>query len=126
MKLLTLNTHSYGEDDQDQKLAFIAQSIAEWDIDVVGLQEVNQKIIGHRVDVKNIVNFVPMDGQVNVKEDNFAMRLVALLAELGKTYYWSWAMTHISHDTMQYGVAILSKYPIDSVTSYNVSKSHNW
>lgn len=84
MKLLTLNTHSYGEDDQDQKLAFIAQSIAEWDIDVVGLQEVNQKIIGHRVDVKNIVNFVPMDGQVNVKEDNFAMRLVALLAELGK------------------------------------------
>lgn len=126
MKLLTLNTHSYGEDDQDQELAFIAQSIAEWDIDVVGLQEVNQKIIGHRVDVKNIENFVPMDGQVNVKEDNFAMRLVALLAELGKTYYWAWAMTHIAHDTMQEGVAILSKYPIDSVTSYNVSKSHDW
>ncbi|WP_448668618.1 endonuclease/exonuclease/phosphatase family protein [Aerococcus viridans] len=126
MKLLTLNTHSYGEDDQDQKLAFIAQSIAEWDIDVVCLQEVNQKIFGHRVDVNNIVNFVPMDGQVNVKEDNFAMRLVALLAELGKTYYWAWAMTHIAHDTMQEGVAILSKYPIDSVTSYNVSKSHDW
>ncbi len=126
MKLLTLNTHSYGEDNQDQKLDFIAQSIADWDIDVVALQEINQQIIGHRVDVNKIQNFTPMDGQVNVKEDNFALRLVELLAELGKTYYWGWAMTHIAHEKMQEGVAILSKYPIDSVTSYNVSKSHNW
>lgn len=126
MKLLTLNTHSYGEDDQDQKLAFIAQSIAEWDIDVVGLQEVNQSIIGHRVAIDQIPNFTPMDGQVNIKEDNFALRLVELLADLGKTYYWGWAMTHIAGTTKQEGVAILSKYPIDSVTSYNVSESHNW
>ena len=126
MKLLTLNTHSYGEENQDQKLAFIAQSIADWDVDVIALQEVNQNIIGKQIKPRDLPNFAATDGQVNVKEDNFAMRLVALLAELGKTYYWAWAMTHIAHDTMQEGVAILSKYPIDSVTSYNVSKSHNW
>lgn len=126
MKLLTLNTHSYGEENQDQKLAFIAQSIADWDVDVIALQEVNQNIIGKQIKPRDLPNFAATDGQVNVKEDNFAMRLVALLAELGKTYYWTWAMTHIAHDTMQEGVAILSKYPIDSVTSYNVSKSHNW
>ena len=123
MKLLTLNTHSYGEENQDQKLAFIAQSIADWDVDVIALQEVNQNIIGKQIKPRDLPNFAATDGQVNVKEDNFAMRLVALLAELGKTYYWTWAMTHIAHDTMQEGVAILSKYPIDSVTSYNVSKS---
>jgi len=121
-----LNTHSYGEENQDQKLAFIAQSIADWDVDVIALQEVNQNIIGTQIKPRDLPNFAATDGQVNVKEDNFAMRLVALLAELGKTYYWAWAMTHIAHDTMQEGVAILSKYPIDSVTSYNVSKSHDW
>lgn len=126
MKLLTLNTHSYAEENQEQKLDYIAQTIAEWDVDVVALQEVNQVIASKHIDHRELITFSPIDGQVNIREDNFALRLVDLLAEKGKTYYWSWAMTHIAHDTKQEGVAILSKYPINNVTSYNVSESHDW
>lgn len=126
MKLLTLNTHSYGEQDQDQKLQHIAQTIVDWDVDVVGLQEINQDIIGHHVPLDQLPGFKPTDGQVNIKENNFALRVVKALADLGKIYYWGWAMTHIAGSVNQEGVAILSKYPIENVTSYNVSESHNW
>lgn len=126
MKLLTLNTHSYSEENQEQKLNYIAQSIAEWDVDVVALQEVNQVIASKHIDHRELITFSPVDGQVNIREDNFALRLVDLLAEKGKTYYWAWAMTHIAYDTKQEGVAILSKYPINNVTSYNVSEGHDW
>ncbi|WP_233487800.1 hypothetical protein [Aerococcus sp. 1KP-2016] len=105
MKLLTLNTHSYGEENQDQKLAYIAQSIADWDVDVVALQEVNQNIVGKQVKPENLPNFIRTDGQVNIKKNNFALRLVNTLAELGKTYYWAWTMTHIAGDIKQEGVA---------------------
>lgn len=125
MKLLTLNTHSYGEENQDQKLAYIAQSIADWDVDVVALQEVNQNIVGKQVKPENLPNFIRTDGQVNIKKNNFALRLVNTLAELGKTYYWAWTMTHIAGDIKQEGVAILSKYPIENATSFNMSESHN-
>ena len=44
MKVLTLNTHSWLEDDQEAKLKVIAQEIAAGDYDLIALQEVNQSI----------------------------------------------------------------------------------
>ena len=42
MKLMTLNTHSWQEEKQLEKLDVVAQAIIEQGCDVVALQEVNQ------------------------------------------------------------------------------------
>jgi len=42
MKLMTLNTHSWQEEKQLEKLDVVAQAIIEQGRDVVALQEVNQ------------------------------------------------------------------------------------
>ena len=42
MKLLTLNTHSLSDANEDNTLKAIAHVISSRDIDVIALQEVNQ------------------------------------------------------------------------------------
>ena len=44
MKLLTVNVHAWLEENQDEKLDILAQTIAEKAYDVIALQEVNQLI----------------------------------------------------------------------------------
>lgn len=44
MKLLTINVHSWLEENQEEKMEILAKVIAEKRYDVVALQEVNQQI----------------------------------------------------------------------------------
>ena len=44
MKLLTLNCHSWQEDNQIEKIKYLAKIIKEKQYDVIALQEVSQKI----------------------------------------------------------------------------------
>ena len=68
MKLLTLNCHSWQEEDQLEKIRHLAETIKSEDYDVIALQEVSQ----HRAS---------KDYKDNLKEENF---LVVLLKELEK------------------------------------------
>lgn len=58
MKLLTLNCHSWIEENQLEKMKYLAQVIKEKQYDVIALQEVSQSI------EKSIVSG-------DIKEDNF-------------------------------------------------------
>ena len=42
MKLLTINTHAWLEENQDEKMEILAKTIAEKQYDVIAMQEVNQ------------------------------------------------------------------------------------
>ena len=44
MKLLTLNCHSWQEENQLEKIKYLAEIIDHEDFDVVALQEVSQEI----------------------------------------------------------------------------------
>lgn len=44
MKLLTLNCHSWQEDNQIEKIKYLAKVIQEEEYDVIALQEVSQSI----------------------------------------------------------------------------------
>jgi len=116
MKLLTLNCHSWQEDDQIEKIRYLAETIYERAYDVVALQEVSQhKDRGIIYD--------------NIREDNFAHLLVEELKELGSNYSFIWDFSHYGYDVWEEGVAILSKHPIAEVESFYVSRSrsiHNW
>ena len=58
MKLLTLNCHSWQEENQVEKIKYLANVIKEKQYDVIALQEVSQRIDANSVDSK-------------IKEDNF-------------------------------------------------------
>ena len=62
MKLLTLNCHSWQEENQIDKIKYLAKIIIEKDYDVIALQEVSQSVSAESVDSK-------------LKKDNFALLL---------------------------------------------------
>ncbi|MBU7592928.1 endonuclease/exonuclease/phosphatase family protein [Metabacillus halosaccharovorans] len=113
MKLLTLNCHSWQEDDQFAKITILAETIQEKSYDVIALQEVSQSIKSEII-----------DGQV--KEDNFARVLLEELKKLGNTdYQFVWDFSHIGFDIYEEGLALLTKHPIEKTTSFFISQSEN-
>lgn len=49
MKLLTLNCHSWQEENQIEKIQYLAKVIQEEEYDVIALQEVSQSIQAENV-----------------------------------------------------------------------------
>lgn len=109
--LLTLNIHSWLEDQPLKKLEQLAQTISEKDYSLIALQEINQLI---EAPIANTDEYFCSTGknQTNIRTDNFALLLVARLKELGHHYYWGWAYNHIGYDKYEEGVALLSKTPL--------------
>ena len=110
MKVLTLNTHSWLEENQLEKCKMIAQEIATGDYDIIALQEVNQTIAAQAIVPDGL--YCPTDTLVEIKEDNFALRLVEELQLLDCDYYWSWTYSHVGYDIYHEGNTLLSKQPI--------------
>ena len=69
MKLLTLNCHSWQEENQIEKIQYLAKVIQEEEYDVIALQEVSQSI-----QAENVCG--------NKKEDNFGLLLLEELKAL--------------------------------------------
>lgn len=112
MRLLTLNCHSWQEEQQDEKIAILAQTIVERDYDVIALQEVSQLAEGE----------IQPDG---LKEKNFGTRLLQELAALGRKDEMVWAFAHIGFEIYEEGVAILTKHPIIGRDTFIVSKAND-
>lgn len=111
MKLLTLNCHSWMEENTEENIKIIANTIKEKDYDVIALQEVNQSIEG-----KVIFN--------SIKEDNFALVLLKVLNSLGcNSHKMVWDFSHIGYDRYEEGVCIITKHKIEEDYSFFVSKA---
>lgn len=111
MKLLTLNCHSWMEENQLEKIKYLAEVIKEKQYDVIALQEVSQSI------EKSIV-----DG--DIKEDNFAYLLNKELENLGEfNYKYVWDFSHIGYDIYEEGLSILTRHDIEDVDSFYITKS---
>lgn len=112
MKFISLNTHSWMEENPIEKLKGIAEFIMTHEVEMIALQEVNQKIEAPISDTS--ATFCSLEEQVPIKEDNYAKLLVEYLEEKGYTYYWGWACSHIGYDIYEEGSAVLSKNPFKS------------
>ncbi|MEG0255632.1 endonuclease/exonuclease/phosphatase family protein [Vagococcus sp.] len=113
MKFVSLNTHSWMEEDALNKLKETADFLINQDIDVIALQEINQRIDAEEIGSDSF--YCAIEGQqINVKKDNYARELVLYLREKGYNYYWSWACSHIGYDIYDEGSAILSKQPFEA------------
>lgn len=113
MKLLTLNTHSWMEENMEAKCAALVERIVKQDYDLICLQEVNQLI--NTQPVSHPLHYQPLEGNPEIHEDNYALRLVEALAAKGKHYNWSWVYNHIGYDRFHEGVAILCQSSIEVV-----------
>ena len=109
-KVLTLNTHSWLEENQLEKLEILAQRIADQAYDLVCLQEVNQ--LAQSAQAWQFTTYQSVADQPDLHADHFVGLLVERLADLGLTYYWSWVYNHIGFDRYHEGVAILSRNPL--------------
>ncbi|MDQ0244947.1 maltose 6'-phosphate phosphatase [Bacillus fengqiuensis] len=113
MKLLTLNCHSWQEENQLDKIKHLAETIQEKSYDVITLQEVSQSIASPVV-------------SGYLKEDNFALVLLEELQKLGVTdYEIIWDFAHIGYDIYEEGLAILTKHPIIKDESFFISKNED-
>ncbi|MBT2571007.1 endonuclease/exonuclease/phosphatase family protein [Planococcus sp. ISL-110] len=111
MKLLTLNCHSWHEENQYDKIRHFAETIKEKDYDVIALQEVNQSI-----DAELLYG--------DIKKDNFGVVLLEELERIGAAdYSLVWSFSHLVYGIYEEGVAILTKHPISEEYSFFVSQS---
>jgi len=116
MKLLTLNCHSWQEENQAEKITYLAETIKEKSFDVIALQEVNQT-----VEEKTVYG--------NIKNDNYALVLLDKLKKLGiENYSLVWEFSHMFKN-FEEGLAILTKHPIVEEHSFyvsNIKNKNNW
>lgn len=111
MKLLTVNVHAWLEENQDQKLDILAQTIAQKQYDVIALQEVNQLMTSPLVTRE-------------LRQDNYGLVLLEKLKELGiADYSYFWSNSHIGYDKYDEGIAFLTKLPVYEVDAFYCSQN---
>lgn len=113
MKLLTLNCHSWQEENQMEKIKTLAKTIQEKSYDVIALQEVSQ------LEDEAIV-------YDQLKKNNYALVLLDELKQLGVTdYELVWGFAHIGYPGYEEGIAILTKHPIVDSEVFCVTKGQD-
>ena len=111
MKLLTFNCHSWQEENQLDKIKYLAEVISEKNYDVIAFQEVSQSI-----------NSTGLQG--NLKEDNFVVLLKKELDKITESSYeFYWDFSHIGYDIYEEGLAIMSRHKFKNNESFFISKS---
>ena len=63
---------------------------------------------------------------INIKIDNFALKVINSLSQQNLNYYWSYLPMHIGYDKFDEGVALLSKYPIENTNIILLSQNDNY
>ena len=111
--LLSLNLHCLEEDNLLDKQRRIVDTIIEFEVDIVFLQEVAQ------TQAKPIL-------YDNIKEDNYAYTLQQLLLQKGLKYNLYYLPIKYAFDKYDEGVAFLSKEPMDIIDSRYISKTRDY
>lgn len=110
MKLLTLNTHAWLEDNQAEKMDVIAETIVEKGYDIIALQEVNQLMSS------------PVISQA-LKQDNYGVVLLNKInPRVRQKYSLFWSNSHIGYDKYDEGIAFLTKLPVYEVDAFYCSQ----
>lgn len=110
MKLLTLNTHAWHEDEQEHKIRQLADFINERGFDLIALQEVNQSPAAAEASAEQLARYYEAEPGTSIRTDNYALLLIELL---DVRYYWSWLPTHSAYQgRYDEGVAVLTREPI--------------
>ena len=92
MKILTLNTHAWAEEDQLNKISQLADFINTHQFDVISMQEVNQSMQEAALSEEELKMYYATESDAAIKKDNYAY---VLLQQLTEQYYWTWIPAHV-------------------------------
>ncbi|MPQ44012.1 endonuclease/exonuclease/phosphatase family protein [Clostridium tarantellae] len=110
MKLLTLNCHSWQEENQIKKIKYLAKAIKENEYDIIAFQEIS------RLRIKKI-------NKDNFENKDYLLILLEELKSLGIDHYnYMWDFSHIGYNIYEEGLAILTKYKILNKKSFFISQ----
>jgi len=123
LKLLTLNTHSWLEEQPQDKLATLVETILFNQFDIIAFQEVNQSISEPTIDLSDFFTYQAADPSIQIKQNNFAFQVQQKLEQAGLRYSWTWLPSHIGYDIYDEGLAFLSLHPIQQIKAFHASKS---
>ncbi|MCE7791719.1 endonuclease/exonuclease/phosphatase family protein [Salipaludibacillus sp. CUR1] len=114
MKLLTLNVHSWQEENQLEKIRLLAETIHNRRYDAVALQEVSQ----HKE--------APLEEDGRLRADNYGLMLKNELVKLGSTdYELYWDAAHYGYVWYEEGVALLVRHPAKQIGSFYLTSSRS-
>jgi len=108
MKILTLNTHSLMEADNDRALQAFVRGVLETMPDVIALQEVNQRQAAAVADASLLEGYVPVQTEIPVRRDNYAAQAARLLREAGVEVSWTYLPVKLGYGCFDEGLAMLS------------------
>lgn len=130
MKLLTLNTHSLLEPDQEKKTEEFAGLIAAERPEIFALQEVNQLAEEEALSDQGLKGFVRCkDFSGAIRKGNYAAALAVCLNRLGLSYNWTWIGVKLGYGRYDEGLALFSLSPVLETDSFFISRTReyaNW
>lgn len=110
MRLLTLNTHSLIEGNEENSLKHLSEAIFEYKFDVIALQEVNQPL---KSDISG--KSVPICAHYPIKNGNYMQKLIKITNSSSQNYSGVWCGFKESYNYFEEGIGIMSRYPIKDV-----------
>ncbi len=127
MKIITINTHSYIEDESEKKLNILADAIFDIQPDIVAMQEINQKC-GEEF-IKDENHLILNQFGIKIKNGNYAYRIADLLFKKGSSYKLVWVGIKRGYKIFDEGLCFLTKEIPDWSDAFIISKTNditNW
>ena len=108
MKLLTLNTHSHQEENQQKKLEQFVETVLAERPDIIALQEVSQSCDAPVAEESLWEGQFLLPAKVPLRQDNYGAQVVYRLRQAGVDCFWAWLPLKRSYEKYEEGVALLS------------------
>lgn len=115
IKLLTLNTHSWYEENFEEKFAELIKALLVHDFDIICFQEINQKL------ESTILQEKP-----RIRSTNFALLVTNALnaAHKNERYTFTYEPFKISYESHEEGLAILTRHKTLETESFYITPEH--
>lgn len=124
IRLLTLNTHSYSEENQKEKLNILVTGILKEKPDIIAFQEVNQRQNSKKISVDDL--HFSCRNDIIIKSDNYVYEICEELKKQGQKYYWTWLPVKKGYEMFDEGLAFLSYNPINRTDICILSKTNDY
>ena len=127
MKIMTINMHSYIEAESEKKLQTFIDAISRIKPDIIAMQEVNQSTVKKPAAIDT--NIVFNQYGIELKADNYGLRIALALSEKGLNYKLLWVGIKRGFNIFDEGLCFLSRVPITFSDAFLISKTDsitNW
>lgn len=122
MYLFTLNTHSFLEENWQEKQQILIETLAQEQPDIIALQEVNQPLDNPPA---TCLPQGTIQHEIPLKEGNFALQLATALEKKQCGYTLIWVGMKQSYGKYEEGLCFLCKFVPQETTAFSVSKTED-